>query len=435
MPLKEQERKESYKDRTGGPIYFTSPDGSEYVAKYISDERTKAKRLQLSEYIGGKKTHVRDLGIGSPNDPVSFYFDGPDCDLTAQKFWDSCDETGQWGVNHPIHGFQSLQLVSVTHKSNYVASGGVVEFLTEWIEPKNKEAKKSKRQLKSKADGSRKKLDNDAAVSFAEKVDARTESLRKSMENFTKKYTGIIDKSLSPVASLSDAAFLSYISSKQMLNDFQFSTQGKALALAGQFQGLIQTGLMSTVDVGTKNRACKDLTNNTIGSTVKTVNGSSVVSMKPDPFGKNEAALIELISVSVLSGICESALDGNIETARDGIDIVNNILERRGYVIQNLETIQTAINGSDKTVDTAYIQNEETIKSLDQFIFDTIEYVMFVSSSASAKKTIVLENGIPTIVFFLRTYKRLTGFESFCDSNDLNGSEILFLPSGKEIQI
>ena len=445
MPLNDTQNQETYKDRIRGLISFTSPDGKEYNAKYISDERTKAKKLQTTDYINVKKTHVRDLGIMSPNEPITFFFDGIDCDLVSQNFWESCDETGQWEIIHPVHGFQSMQLVSVTQKNNYVTGGGVVEFSTEWIEPKNKEAKSSGRQLKSMADYSRKKLDSDSALSFVEKVNAKTESLRKSMENFTTKYTGIINKSLAPIAAISDLAFGSFISAKQMLNDFQFATVGQAMSLAGQFQNMIQTALLSTNDVQKKNRACKKLLDDTIGSIVKTSNGVSKVVLRSDDFGKNESSLVELISVSVLSGICESALTGKIDTAKDGIDIVNNILEKREFVLNNLESIQTAFNIGQSsqsqaslqtvTIDKAYIQNEETIKSIDEYVFNTINYVMFVSSQSKAKKSIILTTPTPSVVFFLKKYKRLTGFEDFCDKNGLSGDEIFFLPSGKEIQI
>lgn len=420
---------ENWEQRTKDSISFTSPSGKIFNCLWIKDERDKNKRLQVTEFIGSKFSKVKDHGMSSPNHPISFYFYGTDCDLDAQKFWDASDEEGQWEVIHPIHNFKSYQLVSVKQYNDPVDNGGCVYFDTVWIEPKNKEAKDSKRKLSSMAEHSRKNLDENSALSFAEKLQLTEEAYKKGCENFSKKISNISSKILGPVAACSDLAFKTFLDTKRMLNNIRSSTLLSALSLAGQFQQLIGIAARSTKDVSRRNMAYNDLIKSLLNQNKELKDYNSILTDDTDLI--NRSAIMELVLISSISGLCETAYTSDIKTNDQTIEIVDNILKQTESIIKSLEDIQVLL--SNNNINNNFIAVENYFPYLEDLIYNTINYVMYSNTRAGVVKSIIIDSPVSTIVFYVQHYNTTLGFEDFCDMNGFDGDEILFLPFGKEV--
>lgn len=421
-------------DRIRGEIGFTSPSGKEFTGKWIGDTRSKAKRLQFTDYLEQKLTKVRDLEIASTRHPITFFFDGNDCDKTSQEFWDACDEKLEWEVIHPVNGFKSYQLISVTQHNEYVTSGGVVQFDTEWIEPQDFNPTESGRELASMAENHRAIIKENAALSFADKLKAGSEALRKHAENVTKQVAGVADKVLGPLAAIQDFAYESFLTASQTIKDVRFATEFQALSLAAQFQNLIEIAAKSTKDSGKRNRAYSDMIDAVVGSGFVTVGGKTEVAIPKDEYGLNTALVLDLASTSCLTALSEIATTSDIQTAEEGIGIIENMIAEVSKITENLDTIQSEVT-PNVTADIGYTALQETMPHVENLVQSSVQYVLKVISDVGVKKSVVIANGVPTIKFYLNQYKRLTGFNEFCDKNDLAGMEIFFLPSGKEIQL
>jgi hypothetical protein len=425
---------ESWIDRVRGEIGFTSPSGKQYTAKWVEDSRSKQKRLQMTDYLEKKHTKVRDLEIASTMHPIVFFFDGNDCDKTSEEFWKSCDEVGEWEVLHPVNGFKSYQLISVSQKNSYVNSGGVVEFSTEWIEPQDFNPTESGRKLKSMADYHRAKLKENSALSFAEKLKLGTEALRKHASNISSKVAGISYKRLGPIAAMNDFAYESFLTTQRMVRDIELSTVYQGRMLAGQLQNLIDIGLKSTTDPFSRNRAYNEMVSDIIGEGFTTVSGKTEVSISKDEFGINKALILQLSIESCIGSLCEIASSSEIYTKSDGVSIIENMLSQLDEIYEQLDTIQNDIS-SGSTIDNGFVGFEDTISDILDSVSASIKYVLYVISKSKIRKKTVLQDRVTTIKFFLNKYKTIDGFFDFCDRNNLSGGELFMLPAGKEIQV
>ena len=124
-------------DRTREFISFTSPDGNEFEALWIKNNRTLNKKLGIFELPDKTGAVIQDLDTGASRYPITFYFDGPDNDIEGERFYQSCSERGLWNINHPVKGSLDLQLMSVTEQISPVEDGNIKQISTSWIESDN----------------------------------------------------------------------------------------------------------------------------------------------------------------------------------------------------------------------------------------------------------------------------------------------------------
>ena len=94
----------SWEDRVRGNITLTSPDGDNFVGKWIGDPRESQKQLGIFTYPKVDKQIVQDLGISGISYPLTIAFDGEDNDLEATRFFDALSARGPWSINHPTKG-------------------------------------------------------------------------------------------------------------------------------------------------------------------------------------------------------------------------------------------------------------------------------------------------------------------------------------------
>jgi hypothetical protein len=125
----------SWKDRLRPGIVLVSPGGASFTAKWRGDDITIEKRVSRHAHPDQDFETAQDLGLQSPDFPLTFYFDGSDHDLIARRFAECMAERGGWTVNHPVYGTRRLQPVKITVKAHPAESGNVTEISGDWFEP------------------------------------------------------------------------------------------------------------------------------------------------------------------------------------------------------------------------------------------------------------------------------------------------------------
>lgn len=124
----------TWRERLKPTIEFTSPTGQSFTAYWRGDDRTLDKKLGIFDYPKVDGSIVQDLGTAGNRYPLTFYFEGPDHDTTAQQFYTACKERGSWLIEHPVYGLLRLNLISITEECQPVDSANVTRMKSDWIE-------------------------------------------------------------------------------------------------------------------------------------------------------------------------------------------------------------------------------------------------------------------------------------------------------------
>jgi prophage DNA circulation protein len=125
----------SWKDRLRPGITLASPLGASFSAKWRGDDITFQKRVNRAAHPDQDGDSSQDLGLNSPDTPLTFFFDGPDHDTEALRFSRALAERGVWRVTHPVYGLMLLQPVKITLRVLPVDSCNVTMVLGEWFQP------------------------------------------------------------------------------------------------------------------------------------------------------------------------------------------------------------------------------------------------------------------------------------------------------------
>lgn len=419
---------DTWKDRVRTGILLTSPSGKEFEASWRGDEFSKDKKLQISYYSGVKGNRVKDHGINSATIPIVFYFHGSTNDLQAKLFWDACNEDGQWSISHPVHGFLSLQLVSVTMANQPVESGNITEVTTDWIEPLNKEAKENARQLGSMADAVGTKLNEASANGFLDKLKAGTEALKAGIANTVEAVGGISNKVLGPIAALNDAIWVSFMAIQNGIADIRNLTVLEALSIIGQIQNLIQLPLRSTTDHRSRMAAYKDLAEKNLMLTNDIERREEIGISEND---KNNALIVEAASMATIVSLADIATTSVIRTSYEAIELIATIQSIVDSITDSMEETQGIFK--DEFPENEYVYSSDTGEIINELVYITSKYLRVVANNLKAEKRIVLSEPKTPLMVVLEEYGGDDRFEEFVSVNNLVLEDILYLEAGREI--
>lgn len=151
-------------------IWFLSPEGNEFNAKWRANDRELTKMIGEFSFPGRDGSIVQDLGSRAVRYPLTFYFDGPDHDLWASAFFEALKERGAWMIEHPVHGFIELQPTQIREITDPVESGNMTELSSQWIEPLDEITLETARQRWGIIDQLQKDLKAAAGETFGDQV-------------------------------------------------------------------------------------------------------------------------------------------------------------------------------------------------------------------------------------------------------------------------
>jgi len=415
----------NWTNRINKTIRLTSPSGKKFEAFWIGSPRSAERKVGLFDYPNLRGTFAQDLDASSARYPITFYFSGKDHDNDAREFFEAAGaERGIWDVTHPMHGFLGLQLLSVTENDQPVTEGNVTEFSTEWIEPIDPSTLLTAAQLAAYLGKAVREYDALAANQFADRVNLNNPRDQFSLSSALSKISGAVDVVLGPLSALSDTIFNTVNEVQNFISAVLFQTITQPLALAAQFQQILQLPALATADA--KSRL--DYYENMI---------TEIFNLKTDEDNINEAFAKELAYSSIISVHATIATTSEIPTKTGTIDSIDRIKAAHYAMIADMENDQELF--ANARIDQKYIAQETTRGQADELNAASLKYLLINFFDAKIEKRFVLDRPRSPWEITVSEYGSLgeddENYQLFIDSNKLKGNKILILPSGEEVVI
>jgi len=437
----------SWDERLRGTIDFISPEGNEFSALWIGDPRSKDKKLGIFTFPKVRGTVVQDLGTNSADYPLSFWFDGKDNDKTAKSFFAACDQEGQWEVTHPLYGFFSLQLVSVTQNIFPVTEGNVTRFDTTWIEPIDPDTLKTGREEAGIIDGQGGKTKLNALEQFAEKVKQGTQALKDGIAQTTQLIENASERTLGPLASIVDSVDDAFNAIQDGINDTLNATVLQVESLAGEIQALIETPLLASNSIQSRLDTYDDLTQEFL---------SVLPSDDRSEVAINKTAVAELALTSNVVAFSQIAITGvftpaappsppgtapapspapPVASRAQAIQTAQRISDLFTLITDSLDNVQTDFAEND--IDQQYFSQSSSYASSALLIGQTVRFLLIQAYDLRIEKRFTLETAKTPAQIVIEEYGSLgdgdENLDLFISSNGLKGKDILYLPAGREV--
>jgi prophage DNA circulation protein len=404
------------------------PQTGPYYAKWRANDRTREKKLGIFSPPNVNGDIVQDLGLKSTLYPLTLYFDGINHHITADNFFKSCEESGVWEINHPVHGLMLLQLVSVQENCNPVEFGNYTQIETHWMEP-------------AEAIGYGAGLSAIgmilAAANFILDAITQFKQLRSDLysaltaaSGTMNKLAGFADsivKEISATSALAQESYESFRSAfTNAVNNFGIVNPDPT-DMAEAFDNLISAPVTASESYSTtfatyNNYIEQIVTLTPSGATVQDVNAALALE-----FGISAAlaAIIRLIYNSVFKSRAE--IVAAMENLQDVFD----------STIAALEVVQE--NTSENYIDKQYYSQSKAYTSLVYMFSLAMQYLISQFFNLKTEKRITTKTPRSPLEITVTEYGSLgkddANYDLFIESNNLTGNDILILPAGKEIII
>jgi len=437
----------NWRERLAGEISLISPEGNEFTADWRGNSRSMAKKLGVLKHPKIKGDIVQDMNVSSWLYPISFFFAGENNDTEANRFGAACTERGTWDITHPVDGFHTLQLVSVTRNDNPVESGGVTEFNTEWIEPIDPLSLKTGREMKGIIDSKVDDLNVSAAQQFANSILATSEGLKDAIKNTTDGIARVSDLLLSPLFTTVDALDNAENAIQQGMTDTYQATIFQVESLAGQVQNLIELPVFSGNGLGNRMVPYADLAAAFLamrpGESDRTVRNTASDDEKVNAIATLELGLAAVVAsigriISTLSIVPRGAGPadtGALATRPQAIQTIIDIQALHDSIIEGIEAAADEYN--DRLIDSQYYAFLLSYSDISSLLGLAIEYLLSATEQLAIERRYTLDRPRAPIEIAISEYGSLgaddANLDMFIRSNDLHGPDIMLLLAGREV--
>lgn len=410
----------SWQDRVNKTIKLKSPSGIVFEALWKGNKRTKEKKLGLFSYPKARGTMAQDLDVEGDKYPLTFYFEGPNHDITAQRCWNAFNERGTWEVAHPVRGNLTLQLVTATEDIQPVTGGNITEMDCDWIEVGIDNPAASVAQLE---DDVRNQIDNTkaaAADQFGDKAKVNKPSLRARLKAGVLKVVAVVDKIKSTIAGVMAtvaairATVMGVITAGVMLVNSLASAVMSLILLPGQLINDTKTRFAYFNQI-------LDTTFRDFDKDFNSLYGSG---------SANTAAVVELVATTCVVGMAETLVDAEFSTREEALTYLELIEDAAMRATNGLDAIQKLY--AEKFIDQQYFSQSNSFNDVAELLRRVRELILRRSFDLSAAKRITLRRDRAPIEIALTEG---VDFDVFIASNALKGDEILLLPTGREVVV
>jgi hypothetical protein len=417
---------DNWRERLAATIKLTSPEGNAFEAKWIKGPRSKDKKVAIFTYPKVRGNPVQDLEVDSSRYDFTIYFDGKDNDLEAARFYAACGETGTWEVIHPVHGFLVLQLLTVTEINDPVDSGNITEVATSWIEPIDEITLKTGRELAGIVDSGVQDLNLSAADQYVNTIRTTSETLRNTLKTATEINAKLVDKVLNPLFSTVDEIDNLMWATQRAIQDTLDTGIGQPLNLVAQIQQLTQFPVLASNDVISRLNYYGDLAD-TVFDTIPT----SATDKSLNQLATSEASL-----TAILGAFGQIVTTGQLETRAQAVEAASGLSAYFDRVVEELETAQELYNV--KAIDDQYFSQSQSFTDAANMVGNAIRYLLITGFDLKVERRFTLDRARPPIWIAFNEYR--TGdldlnFDTFLESNQLHGDDILLLEAGREVVI
>jgi hypothetical protein len=444
-----------WKDRVRTEIVFRSPEGNEFRAKWRNDDITISKRVNRQAHPDLDGESAQDLGLNSPDCPITFYFDGADHDTEAARFGRSMAERGLWEVTHPVYGLIKLQPVKITIGADPVTSANVTKISGEWFAPADSGAVFS--GVQSAPAGTRARLPDfepEVRVSTPDPVSV-VDSAVADLSTATLVDAGRLQAAVSnPVAARSAASRIrdavmtvrdtmqtanrKIVGLTDKINNLTMEAYLDIASISGAFIELMQSPGLFIGNIASRIAMFGRLGNRIMayiaGLAPASGGGGSGVGSAAAAMARPLTA--ELLLSAVTCGMGTSVTEGAPETRAEAVSALRNYQDFSTRSQAALEAAAKSTAGNP--IEKQYFPrpaSTEAVLTLNAVIAGYVSETVF---NLKTEKRVILERPENPMLLAIREYGANASnadfyFSFLARSNNLHGRELLLLPANKEV--
>lgn len=417
----------SYLDRLRPNIILVSPSGLEFVAKWIGNERSKEKRVGIFSYPKVRGVVAQDLNRGGVDYPLRFFFDGPDNDLEAERFFTAWDELGVWQITHPTKGAKTLQPIAISEQIEPVQAGNVTVFVTRWIEAEPDATVLSSSQISEEVLDDAQESQTEAIQQLEDEANQDTESAINSIRSGVEKGLSKYEEFMQDFVELS-SEINAVINSVRLGIQNALSTSPLDLQVLGaQIQTIMNLPANIEADLA---RAIEPY-QKFIDSFSNDLPSGNTVEVK------NETLAAEIFLSGAAIGMAQAAVNNpatNRSQALTAIDSVSAAFEQLTDALDDVQELYAAELLSEQ-----YFSQSRSFVLTAQTVVGSVAFLLRSLFDLAAEKRFILRQAKSPIQITIEEYGTLgeddVNYDFFLSTNDLHGNDILLLDAGREVVI
>jgi hypothetical protein len=427
---------DNWRERIGdATITFTSPETStEFSAKWLDTRKSADKKVGLFDYPNIQGTVAQDLKTSSNRFSTTIRFtDYENNDLHARDFYAVLGrESGRWTVIDPAYGQLGLQPISI-EESKTSTRGGFTEVRINWIEDIDPEKLQTQRELAGLVDGQCSVVQLNSIEQFVETCDQTNRALRSVIENTTDGIGNVVDFVLSPLFAAEDLVSGAMTSVRLGIQASIDETLLPLRELAGQIQNLVNIPLLASNDTKARIRKYGVLREQLIY--LLPGNSQAVTPTWATPEEqRNNNVTAELASVSSLVAFSQIVLTADdITTRSKALDLAQQAIDAFVGVIDEYDLQQEA--SKNENLEDQYFAASKIYNDILKLLGLTLSYLHSKISDLKIERTFTLSEARSTAEVCITEIGSLDEYDTLININNLKGSEILWLPAGKEITV
>jgi hypothetical protein len=435
----------TWENRLQPRLGLISPSTSAtFAPRWLGDEIKGNRRIALFNFPDRDGTLIQDLGIQGDTIPLTFYFEGINCDIEAMNFRVAAKEKGNWTVLHPVEsGEMILQLISYTVDYQPVSSGNIIKVTTEWIKPLDKSEMETLETLSLEIIALQAVV-NDAVITQIRntpqiQVDATKPSWLDSLKSNWKAFSNFMAKWANTIEG-----FSSYITEMWEGILAEVSQPFTDLAsIATSVQHLLQMPMQAIGEVTSKFRSFS-LIFGSIGSgldsalsNLEKLAGISKTSSKAIWGIHVNVDIFSAMHTSAMVGCSRAAITGSINTRSDAISCARQLQSFSDSMTTKFEAIQESF--ATLGIEAQFFYNSDAYYTLMRMTALTQRYLYRRAFDLSVERIIVLDRPRCPIDIAISEYGSLglndSNLDKIIEANDLHGLGILWLPAGTSVKI
>lgn len=416
-----------YRDRLRPSIQLTSPDGAVFVALWIGNKSTHAKKIGIFDYRGVPGSTVQDGNIKSATYSLTLHFQGPQNDLEARAFIAALPEKGVWEVVHPVLGVLKLQPMSFTPDWQPVTSGNVTIIETEWIEPLDIAVVRSVLELQLLIVAQNEEVNEVAAEQLKQSTFQKTAAQAAAIRDSVLKVVAAVEDKLETISDFAADVTAAMLAIKRDIDSVLAVIPMDIIALAGQMQELIQLPGRAIQDVQARLDAYKGF-------------AISAGLLSPDTPGTasyNRVAVQELALTAAMGAVADVASTGELLSRTEAVGVIEDVLALFDDVTNNLDASQALFDNS--SIDAQYFSQSQSYSVAARLNALTVAFLLRASFDLKVEKRFVLKQAANPARIAMIEYdgpgEGDINIDFFNATNKIQGDEFMIMPKGRELVV
>ncbi len=408
----------SWEERLQKAVY-TSPGGSVFDFDYENVSMSTVKKTTEFNFSDRDGAYIQDNGAGGRKYPVTLFFVGADCDLTANSFLLAVEEKGIGQLNHPIYG--NLNVVptgSPTRRDDLVDGANIVSWEVEFSEtilPEDFIFPDSNKDTETEIADTGEEFQDNASENFSESVETETPNDEAVLSVDSAESVNTVSN-LENVEDFNQIknAFLTLKEAysetvKDPVNNK--SSMSRQLILLTRLPANIETDILKVLDIYDKQ---VDLLTNT----TEEPNGTK----QPE----NSFQISYVQAGASMTGMCEACTIATINSRNDALNAA-------GIIADNWDKTKNYLDESTQSL--GIMLSDSSFSNLLKQVSQTTAYLINRAFDLPSEKRVVLADDRQILEFLTSVGLSINQYDEFIEWNlsNIGGDEIEILTAGTEV--